>query len=183
MGLTQHKNAVATIQEIMNFLLLGGNIGRPGAGPCPVRGHSNVQGDRTMGIWERMNDKFMEKLGDEFRFHAAAEHGTDTVETIKQMHDGQIRVFVGMGGNFLAATPDTEYTAKALQQLPADRARLDQAQSLASHHRRNRADSAVPRPLRDRSAGGRRAVRHRRGFDGNHQSFARRSRAGERASC
>jgi molybdopterin-dependent oxidoreductase alpha subunit len=115
MGLTQHKNAVATIQEIMNFLLLGGNIGRAGAGPCPVRGHSNVQGDRTMGIWERMNEKFMKKLGDEFCFTPPREHGTDSVETIKEMHRGHIRVFIAMGGNFLAATPDTEYTAKALQ--------------------------------------------------------------------
>src|ERR1043166_686261 len=115
MGLTQHKNAVATIQEIMNFLLLGGNIGRPGAGPCPVRGHSNVQGDRTMGICERMNETFMKKLGQEFNFNPPREHGTDTVETIKQMHRGAIRVFVAMGGNFLAAAPDTEYTAKALQ--------------------------------------------------------------------
>ena len=115
MGLTQHKNAVATIQEVVNFHLLGGHIGRPGAGPCPVRGHSNVQGDRTMGIWERMNDHFMEKLGREFQFTPPKEHGTDTVETIKQMHDGKIRFFLGMGGNFLAASPDTEYTAKALQ--------------------------------------------------------------------
>lgn len=116
MGLTQHRNAVATIQEIVNFHLLGGHIGRPGAGPCPVRGHSNVQGDRTMGIWERMNDTFMEKLGEEFGFTPPNEHGTDTVETIKQMHDGQIRFFLGMGGNFLAASPDTEFTAQALQQ-------------------------------------------------------------------
>ncbi|PYJ12143.1 MAG: hypothetical protein DMF06_00575 [Verrucomicrobia bacterium] len=115
MGLTQHKNAVATIQEIMNFLLLRGNIGRPGAGPCPVRGHSNVQGDRTMGIWERMNDTFMKKIGDEFHFTPPKEHGTDSVETIKEMHRGHIRVFLAMGGNFLAATPDTEYTAKALR--------------------------------------------------------------------
>jgi molybdopterin-dependent oxidoreductase alpha subunit len=115
MGLTQHKNAVATIQEIVNFLLLGGNIGRKGAGPCPVRGHSNVQGDRTMGIWERMNDKFLDKIGAEFGFNPPREHGTDTVETIKQMHEGTIRGFFGLGGNFLAATPDTEFTAKALQ--------------------------------------------------------------------
>lgn len=115
MGLTQHKNAVATIQEIINFLLLGGNVGRPGAGPCPVRGHSNVQGDRTMGIWERMNDKFLDNLGAEFRFAPPREHGADTVETIKQMHAGRIRVFVGLGGNFLSATPDTEFTAKALK--------------------------------------------------------------------
>jgi len=115
MGLTQHRNAVGTIQEVMNFLLLGGNIGKPGAGPCPVRGHSNVQGDRTMGIWERMNDKFMKKLGDEFHFTPPAEHGVDSVEAIKHMHEGQIRVFFALGGNFLAATPDTEYTAYALQ--------------------------------------------------------------------
>jgi molybdopterin-dependent oxidoreductase alpha subunit len=114
MGLTQHRNAVATIQTIMNFLLLGGNIGRPGAGPCPVRGHSNVQGDRTMGIWERMNEKFMNKLGKEFGFEPPRQHGTDTVETIKAMHRGDIRVFIAMGGNFLAASPDTELTAKAL---------------------------------------------------------------------
>lgn len=115
MGLTQHKNAVATIQEVMNFLLLGGNIGKPGAGPCPVRGHSNVQGDRTMGIWERMSDAFADKLGREFQFSPPREHGTDTVETIKAMHDGRIRFFFAMGGNFLSATPDTEFTAEALQ--------------------------------------------------------------------
>jgi len=115
MGLTQHKNAVGTIQEIVNFLLLGGNIGRKGAGPCPVRGHSNVQGDRTMGIWERMNDKFLDKLGGEFTFDPPREHGADTVEAIKQMHEGRIRVFFALGGNFLSATPDTEFTAKALQ--------------------------------------------------------------------
>lgn len=115
MGLTQHKNAVATIQEVMNFLLLGGHIGRPGAGPCPIRGHSNVQGDRTMGIWERMSDSFREKLGCEFQFAPPQERGCDTVETIKQMHDGRIRAFFGMGGNFLVASPDTEYTARALQ--------------------------------------------------------------------
>src|SRR2546430_4169869 len=115
MGLTQHKNAVAQIQEIMNFLLLGGNIGKRGAGPCPVRGHSNVQGDRTMGIWERMSDAFLDKLGREFQFTPPREHGTDTVETIKAMHDGKIRFFFGMGGNFLSATPDTEYTAEVLQ--------------------------------------------------------------------
>jgi molybdopterin-dependent oxidoreductase alpha subunit len=115
MGLTQHKNAVATIQEVMNFLLLGGHIGRPGAGPCPVRGHSNVQGDRTMGIWERMNDHFMEQLGREFSFSPPREHGADTVEAIKAMREGKIRFFLGLGGNFLSATPDTEYTAKALQ--------------------------------------------------------------------
>jgi molybdopterin-dependent oxidoreductase alpha subunit len=115
MGLTQHRNAVATIQELVNFLLLGGHIGRTGAGPCPVRGHSNVQGDRTVGIWERMNDHFMQKLGAEFHFTPPPKHGTDTVETLKHMRRGTIRFFFAMGGNFLSATPDTEYTAKALQ--------------------------------------------------------------------
>jgi molybdopterin-dependent oxidoreductase alpha subunit len=115
MGLTQHKNAVATIQEVMNFLLLGGHIGRPGAGPCPIRGHSNVQGDRTMGIWERMSDSFRERLGHEFQFTPPQEGGCDTVETIKQMHGGKIRFFFAMGGNFLMASPDTEYTARALR--------------------------------------------------------------------
>ena len=114
MGLTQHKNSVATIQEVMNFLLLGGNIGKRGAGPCPIRGHSNVQGDRTMGIWERMTDAFRDKLGREFQFSPPRGHGTNTVETIKKMHEGEIQFFFAMGGNFLAAPPDTEYTAKAL---------------------------------------------------------------------
>ncbi len=114
MGLTQHVKAVGTIQMIMNFLLLGGNIGRPGAGPCPVRGHSNVQGDRTMGIFERVSDAFLDKLGQEFNFAPPREHGTDTVNAIKKMHSGDIKVFIAMGGNFLSATPDTEFTAQAL---------------------------------------------------------------------
>jgi molybdopterin-dependent oxidoreductase alpha subunit len=115
MGLTQHKNAVATIQEVINFLLLRGNIGRPGAGPCPVRGHSNVQGDRTMGVWEKMSDQFLDRLGAEFNFAPPREHGADSVDSIKAMHDGRIRIFFALGGNFLSATPDTEFTARALQ--------------------------------------------------------------------
>ena len=127
MGLTQHKNAVATIQEIMNFLLLGGNIGRPGAGPCPVRGHSNVQGDRTMGIWERMNDEL--HATSSARNSTSRRRGSTAPTRSRRSSkciDGNIRVFIAMGGNFLSATPDTEYTAKALQQLPADRARVDE---------------------------------------------------------
>jgi molybdopterin-dependent oxidoreductase alpha subunit len=115
MGLTQHKNAVANIQEIVNFLMLRGNLGRPGAGACPVRGHSNVQGDRTMGIFEKMPDEFLNRLGDEFAFSPPREHGLDTVETIRAMHTGLIDVFVSMGGNFLSATPDTDFTAAALR--------------------------------------------------------------------
>jgi molybdopterin-dependent oxidoreductase alpha subunit len=114
MGLTQHKNAVATIQEIINFLLLRGNIGRPGAGTSPVRGHSNVQGDRTMGIWERPTAQFLDALAREFNFDPPRRHGYDTVAAIRAMHDGLAKVFFAMGGNFLSATPDTEYTAAAL---------------------------------------------------------------------
>jgi molybdopterin-dependent oxidoreductase alpha subunit len=115
MGLTQHRNAVANIQEIVNFLLLGGNLGRPGAGACPVRGHSNVQGDRTMGIFERMPAWFLDNLAREFAFEPPREPGFDTVDTIRAMHAGQVRVFIAMGGNFLSATPDTEFTAEALR--------------------------------------------------------------------
>jgi molybdopterin-dependent oxidoreductase alpha subunit len=115
MGLTQHRNAVANIQEIVNLLLLRGNIGRPGAGACPVRGHSNVQGDRTMGIWERPTETFLDALASEFSFAPPRAHGYDTVNAIKAMHAGAARVFFALGGNFLSATPDTEYTAAALR--------------------------------------------------------------------
>ncbi|MDQ2937573.1 MAG: FdhF/YdeP family oxidoreductase [Acidobacteriota bacterium] len=115
MGLTQHKNAVANIQEIVNLMLLRGQIGKPGAGLCPVRGHSNVQGDRTMGIWERPTDTFLDNLGTEFNFEPPRRHGYDTVRAIEAMHEGHARVFFALGGNFLSATPDTEYTAEALR--------------------------------------------------------------------
>ncbi|HEY5104060.1 MAG TPA: FdhF/YdeP family oxidoreductase [Acidimicrobiales bacterium] len=115
MGITQHRNAVATIREIVNFLLLRGNIGRPGAGPSPIRGHSNVQGDRTMGIWEQMPDTFLDKLRDEFGFEPPREHGYDTVNTIRAMRDGAIDVFFALGGNFVAATPDTAVTEAAMK--------------------------------------------------------------------
>lgn len=114
MGLTQQRHAVATIQEIVNLMLLGGHMGRPGAGVCPVRGHSNVQGDRTMGIWERMPNRFLDKLRDEFGFDPPRRHGWDVVDSIKAMHRGDAKVFFAMGGNFLSATPDTEFTAEAL---------------------------------------------------------------------
>ncbi len=115
MGLTQHKNSVATIREVVNFLLLRGNLGRPGAGACPVRGHSNVQGDRTMGIYEKPDDPFLDRLEAEFEFTPPRHHGYDVVESIRAMRDGQVRVFFALGGNFLAASPDTEVTAAALR--------------------------------------------------------------------
>jgi molybdopterin-dependent oxidoreductase alpha subunit len=115
MGLTQHRNAVANIQEVVNLMLLRGQVGRAGAGLCPVRGHSNVQGDRTMGIWERPTEAFLDSLSREFAFEPPREHGFDTVEAIKAMHAGRASVFFALGGNFLSATPDTEYTAEALR--------------------------------------------------------------------
>jgi molybdopterin-dependent oxidoreductase alpha subunit len=115
MGLTQHRDAVATIREIVNFLLLGGNIGRPGAGVCPVRGHSNVQGDRTMGIWERPTEAFLDALGKEFAFDPPRAPGFDTVEAIRAMRDGRAHVFFALGGNFAAAAPDAAVTFAALR--------------------------------------------------------------------
>lgn len=115
MGLTQHKNAVANIQEIVNLMLLRGQIGKPGAGVCPVRGHSNVQGDRTVGIWERPTEAFLDKLGEVFNFEPPRNHGYDTVKSIQAMHDRQVKVFFALGGNFLSATPDTEFTSEALR--------------------------------------------------------------------
>jgi molybdopterin-dependent oxidoreductase alpha subunit len=114
MGLTQHKHAVATIQDVVNLILLRGSIGKPGAGLCPVRGHSNVQGDRTMGIWEHL-PSWGAKLGEEFGFNVPTASGYDTVGAIKAMHDGRAKVFFALGGNFLSATPDTAFTAQALK--------------------------------------------------------------------
>jgi molybdopterin-dependent oxidoreductase alpha subunit len=116
MGLTQHKNAVDNIREVVNLLLLKGSIGKPGAGTCPVRGHSNVQGDRTMGIYEKPSETFLDGLKRVFAFEPPRQHGYDTVETIQAMAHGKVKVFFGMGGNFLSATPDTHFTAKALRQ-------------------------------------------------------------------
>ncbi|MDD7913164.1 FdhF/YdeP family oxidoreductase [Polaribacter ponticola] len=115
MGLTQHKNAVDNIREVVNILLLKGSIGKKGAGTCPVRGHSNVQGDRTMGIWEKAPDTFLDNLEKEFNFKAPRKHGFDVVEAIEAMHAKKAKVFFGMGGNFVSATPDTEFTADALR--------------------------------------------------------------------
>ena len=115
MGLTQQPQAVATIQQVVNILLLRGSIGKPGAGVCPVRGHSNVQGDRTVGVWERMPDEFLDKIAAEFNFEPPRKHGHDVVETLKAMHAGAVKVFFGMGGNFLSAGPDTGYAAEAMR--------------------------------------------------------------------
>ncbi|MFT7032095.1 MAG: molybdopterin-dependent oxidoreductase alpha subunit [Cyclobacteriaceae bacterium] len=115
MGLTQHVNAVDNIQEIVNLLLLKGSIGKPGAGTCPVRGHSNVQGDRTMGIWERPSKEFLDTLSATFNFEPPRKHGVDVVDSIHLMSKEKGKVFFALGGNFLSAAPDTPLTAKALE--------------------------------------------------------------------
>ncbi len=115
MGITQHHNAVATIKEIVNLALLQGNIGKPGAGLCPVRGHSNVQGDRTMGIWERVPEHFLDSLESEFGFTPPREHGYDAIAAIKALRDGDAKVFMGLGGNFVSAAPDTCVTEEAMR--------------------------------------------------------------------
>ncbi|MCW3038397.1 MAG: oxidoreductase alpha (molybdopterin) subunit [Solirubrobacterales bacterium] len=114
MGLTQHRHSVATIREVVNLLLLRGMIGRPGAGLCPVRGHSNVQGDRTMGIFEKPRPEFLDRLEPVLGYPLPREHGLDVVGTIEALRDGRVKVFLGMGGNFLSAAPDTAVTAAAL---------------------------------------------------------------------
>ena len=115
MGVTQHIDAVATIQDIANLHLLRGAIGRPGAGLCPVRGHSNVQGDRTMGIWEQMTPVFRENLEREFSFNAPEKNGFNTVESITAMRDGRLKLFFAMGGNFVSASPDTAAVEAAIK--------------------------------------------------------------------
>src|SRR6218665_1775822 len=116
MGITQHQHSVATIHMITNLLLLRGNLGRPGAGACPVRGHSNVQGDRTIGIYEKPAAAFLDRLGEVFGFEPPRAHGVDTVGAIEAMGAGRAKVFIAMGGNFAAATPDPAATYRALRQ-------------------------------------------------------------------
>ncbi|MFA5684340.1 MAG: FdhF/YdeP family oxidoreductase [Lysobacteraceae bacterium] len=115
MGITQHKHSVATINMIVNLLLLRGHLGREGAGACPVRGHSNVQGDRTMMIWEKPPAAFLDRLQQVFGFEPPRREGYDTIGTIEAMLDGRAKVFFGMGGNFAIATPDSDATARGLR--------------------------------------------------------------------
>lgn len=117
MGLTQQPNGVDMIREILNIHLMKGSIGIPGAGVCPVRGHSNVQGNRTMMIDEKPTDEQLDRLENHYGFKVPRKHGYDVVRAIKAMHEGKIKVMFCMGGNFLSATPDTTYTANALRKL------------------------------------------------------------------
>jgi molybdopterin-dependent oxidoreductase alpha subunit len=114
-GVTQQRNGVDNVAMIVNLLLIGGHIGRPGAGTVCVRGHSNVQGDRTMGVWERPPKAFLDVLGKEFNFEPPRKWGYDTVETLHAMFDGDLKVFFAISGNFLSNVPDTVYSAHAMQ--------------------------------------------------------------------
>jgi molybdopterin-dependent oxidoreductase alpha subunit len=114
-GVTQQRNGVDNVSMIVNLLLVGGNIGRPGAGTVCVRGHSNVQGDRTMGVWERPPKAFLDTLGKEFNFVPPQKSGYDTVESLHAMFDGEVKVFFAISGNFLSNVPDTVYSAHAMQ--------------------------------------------------------------------
>lgn len=115
MGLTQHVQSVDTIREVLNLLFLKGNMGRPGAGACPVRGHSNVQGDRTMGIWEKAPDSLLDAIGKEFSFEPPRAYGYDAVETVEAMREGKLKAWIGLGGNFLSAMSDTHVMKDALE--------------------------------------------------------------------
>jgi molybdopterin-dependent oxidoreductase alpha subunit len=115
MGLTQQKKAVSTIKEIVNLLLLRGNIGKPGAGASPIRGHSNVQGDRTMGIFEKMPERFMDAMDAEFGFQVPREHGYDSLQTVRGLQRGDVKVFIAMGGNFVGAISDTAAAEAAMR--------------------------------------------------------------------
>ena len=114
MGLTQHENAVDNIRELVNLLLLKGSIGKEGAGTCPVRGHSNVQGDRTVGIWESAPQAFLDKIEAKYGFKPSTKHGYSVIDAIKAMYEKKAKVFFGLGGNFISAVPDTAYSAQAL---------------------------------------------------------------------
>ena len=177
MGITQHHNSVAVIKEIVNVAMLQGNIGRPGAGLCPVRGHSNVQGDRTMGVWEQVPDHFLDALRDEFGFEPPREHGYDTVKAIRAMRDGKVRVFMGMGGNFVSAAPDTEVTETGDAQLRAHRARVHQAEPVPRRHRRGGADPAGARSQRARPHRWPAPARHGGGLDVGGACLARSAAA------
>jgi molybdopterin-dependent oxidoreductase alpha subunit len=115
LGVTQQRNGVDNVSMIVNLLLAGGHIGRPGAGTVCVRGHSNVQGDRTMGVWERPPKPFLDALGKEFNFEPPRRWGYDTVETLHAMFDGDVKVFLAISGNFLSNVPDTVYSAHAMR--------------------------------------------------------------------
>ncbi|WIK64490.1 FdhF/YdeP family oxidoreductase [Gleimia hominis] len=117
LGATQHMNSVPLLREIVNMHLLTGNIGRPGAGTCPVRGHSNVQGDRTVGVWEEPSEALLDGVEKEFGFKVPRHHGYNVTRTCQAMRDGKVRFFLSLGGNFLRAAGDTAVLEEVIDQV------------------------------------------------------------------
>ena len=182
MGLTQHHNAVATIKEVTNLALAQGNIGKPGAGLLPVRGHSNVQGDRTMGIWERPPAHFLDALQREFGFDPPRENGLDTVDSIRALRDGKAHVFIGLGGNFVQAVPDTEVVTDAMRGARLTVHISTKTQPLAPDRRRHRTDPAHQGPHREGHPGQWAAMDLGRGLDLLGALLARSAAAGRAAA-
>ena len=183
MGLTQHANSVATIREIVNFLLPRGNIGRPGAGVCPVRGHSNVQGDRTMGISERPAPAFLDALGRRIRVRATAGAGLDTVDTIGAMRDGRRPGLRRHGWQLRVGDARHRGDPRRARTLPAHGAGVDETQHVACRHRRPGADPADDGPHRTPRGRRCRTGRHRRGLDGRRARVARHVAQGRAAAA
>jgi molybdopterin-dependent oxidoreductase alpha subunit len=159
LGLTQHEHGVDTVREIVNVMLLRGNIGRPGAGPCPVRGHSNVQGNRTCGVNHRPDAAFLDRLAEATGIDPPREHGFGTVETIEAMQRGDVKVFVALGGNFALATPDLPYTAEALRKCQLTvQVSTKLNRSHVVHGKRALILPCLARTDKDRQAGGEQGV-------------------------
>ena len=181
MGITQHRNAVATIKEITNVALMQGNIGKPGAGLCPVRGHSNVQGDRTMGIWERPPQHFLDAIQAEFGFDPPREHGLDTVESIRALRDGKAKVFIAMGGNFYGRRAGHRRDRAGDAQRRPHGPGVDEAQPLPRRTGQVRADPPGPRPQREGHDRRPRAAGHRRGLHVRGARLQGAAQAGQQA--
>jgi anaerobic selenocysteine-containing dehydrogenase len=178
MGLTQHRSSSSTVQQLVNLLLLKGNIGRPGAGICPLRGHSNVQGDRTVGIWEKPSAAFLDAMDRVFAFKSPREHGHTVVEAIAAMEAGETKVFVGLGGNFAVAAPDPVRTFAAIRQGRPDRPCRHQAEPHPPAAWPGKPAAAVPGSHRNRPAGRRSPGGDGRGLDVDGPRLARPQRPG-----
>ena len=183
MGITQHEHGVECVKMIVNLLLLRGNIGKPGAGISPIRGHSNVQGQRTVGITEKTKLVPLDKLKELYGFEPPREDGLTTVDACQGILDGKVRGFVSLGGNFVRAIPDRDRMEAGLGQASSFGPGRDQAQSQPLDSRRSDVSSSLPRPHRNRYPGHRAAGRFHGGFHGLHPWLTRSARAGERPSA
>jgi len=173
MGLTQHRSGVLAIQMLSNFLLMRGNIGKAGAGIFPVRGHSNVQGQRTVGITEKPELAPLDRLAAQYSFEPPRMKGLDTVEACRGILGGTVKAFVGLGGNFVHAVPETVAMEAGWRKLPLTVQIITKLNRSAVIH--GRVPASLPRSHRDRPAGWRQAVRHRRG---HHRTLSCLTRAG-----